>query len=64
MEGRTGDKRGVTWQKHEEGWTARLKLLLDNEIHPFHGMVGAMRNPTDWGHLCHLKHANQKDLCF
>ena len=62
--GRTDDEGGVTWQKREGGRTARLKWLLDNKTHPFHWMVGAIGNPTDWGHLCHLKYENQKDLCF
>ena len=41
----------MTSQKRVEGRTARLEWLLDNEIHLFHGMVGAIGNPTGFGTL-------------
>ena len=64
MGGRTGNEGGVTWQKRERGRRARLEWLLDNETHPFHGMVGAIGNQMDWGLLCHLKYEKWKDVCF
>ena len=53
-----GDEGGVTWQKREGGWTASLEWLLDNETCPFHWMVEARGNRTDWELLYHLKYEN------
>ena len=44
--GRMGDKGEMTWRKSVEGRAAMLERRLDNETHPFNGIVGAIGEPN------------------
>ena len=53
------------WQKLVEGRAATLEWLLDNKTHLFHGMLGAIGNPTRLGtHLCHISREIRKICVF
>ena len=41
--GNEGDR---TWRKSVQGRAAMLERLVENETHPFNGMVGAIGEPN------------------
>ena len=42
MEEEWGDKGQMTWWKSVKGQTTMVEQLVNNETHPFSGMVGAI----------------------
>ena len=58
-----GNEGDMTWRKSVQGRAAMLERLVENETHPFNGMVGAIGEPNrHGGHPRHLS-VKIKKIC-